>query len=156
MREIIITKIPGDDMIKKTRIKAQISAEFVIIASIALVVFLIVFAIIDKRNSNLYSTKTMLYARQESDSLANSINTVFLAGDGARKVISLPETLKDSSNYTINIYPTFHLIEITWDYLGKNKQYTSTLITSNITGSTSSLSNITLTITNNDGGISIA
>jgi uncharacterized protein (UPF0333 family) len=135
--------------------KAQISAEFVIIASIALIIFLIIFSIIDKRNDELYSTRTMLYAREEADNLASSINTIFLAGDGAQKTISLPETLRDSKNYTINIYPSNHLLEITWSSLGKNKHYAAPLITANIAGSLTSLSNTTLTITNSNRGIVI-
>jgi len=135
--------------------KAQISTEFVIIVSIALIVFLIIFAIIDKRNDELYSTRTMLYARKEADNLASSINTIFLAGDGAQKTVLLPETLRDDKNYTINIYPTNHLVEITWGSLGKNKQYTSPLITADITGNLTSLKSTTLTISNSDGGIII-
>ena len=135
--------------------KAQISAEFIIIVSIALVVFLMMFSIIDKRNDELYSTRTMLYARKEADNLASSINTIFLAGDGAQKTITLPETLRDDKNYTINIYPTNHLVEIIWSSLGENRQYTSPLLTANITGNLTSLSNTTLTITNSNGGMVI-
>ncbi len=135
--------------------KAQISTEFVIIVSIALIVFLILFAIIDKRNDELYSTRTALYARQEADQLASSINTIFLAGKGAQKTISLPETLRDDKDYTIDIYPSNHLVEITWSSLGNNKHYTSSLITANITGSLSELKNTTLRISNIDGGIII-
>ena len=135
--------------------KSQISAEFVIIASIILIVFLIMFSIIHKRNDELYSTRTMLYARQEADKLASNINTIFLAGNNAQKTIALPETLRDDKNYTINIYPSNHLIEIIWSSLGKNKQYTSTLITADVTGNLTSLKNTTLTISNSDGGIVI-
>ncbi|MBW2984328.1 hypothetical protein KY361_04390 [Candidatus Woesearchaeota archaeon] len=135
--------------------KSQISAEFVIIASAALIVFLIIFSIVDKRNDELYSARTMLYARQEADRLANSINTIFLAGNGAQKTITLPETLRDDRDYTINIYPSSHLVEITWSFLGKNKQYASTLTTANITGSLTALKNMTLTISNSNGGIII-
>lgn len=135
--------------------KAQISTEFVIVVSIALIVFLFIFAIIDKRNDELYSTRTMLYARKEADNLASNINTIFLAGDGAQKTVLLPETLRDDKNYTINIYPSSHLVEITWSSLGKNKQYTSPLITADITGNLTSLKSTTLTISNSDGGIII-
>ncbi len=135
--------------------KAQISTEFIIIVSVALIVFLIIFSIIDKRNDELYSTRTMLYARQEADQWASSINTIFLAGNGAQRRVSLPETLRDDKDYTINIYPSSHLVEITWSSLGKNKQYTATLITTNITGSLSELKNTSLRISNSDGGIII-
>lgn len=135
--------------------KSQISTEFIMIALIALIVFLIIFSIIDKRNNELYSTRTMLYARQEADNFASSINTIFLAGDGAGKTITLPETLRDDSDYIINIYPFSHLVDITWSFSGENRQYSATLITANITGSLSSLKNTTLTISNRDGGIII-
>lgn len=135
--------------------KSQISTEFLVIVSIALLVFLIIFAIIDKRNDELYSTRTKLYAKQEADKLASNINIIFLAGDGANKTISLPETLRDDRNYSMNIYPSSHLAEIRWSSLGENRQYKATLITSNITGSLTSLKNQTLTITNSNGGVVI-
>ncbi|MBU2561186.1 MAG: hypothetical protein KKD17_02730 [Nanoarchaeota archaeon] len=133
--------------------KAQISTEFIIIASAALVVFLIILSIAGKRNDELYSARTTLYARQEADKLASSINTILLAGDGTQKTVSLPETLRDDEGYTINIYPSSRLVEITWNYSGKNRQYKAPLITADITGDMSPLSGTTFTISNIDGGI---
>jgi hypothetical protein len=135
--------------------KSQISVEFVIVIAIALVIFLTLFAIIDRRNDELYSTRTALYARQEADKFASAINTIFLAGDGAQKTIILPETLRDNKDYEINLYPSSHLLEIKWASLEQTKHYDSPLITADITGSLESLSNITLAITNTNGGIVI-
>ena len=135
--------------------KSQISVEFIIVFSAALIIFLIMFAIVEKKNSELYSARTTLYARQEADKLASSINTIFLAGEGAKKTVTLPEKLVNDESYSVNIYPSSRFIEITWIVLGENKQYTNTLITSNITGSLNSLSNRTIIISNVAGGIVI-
>ena len=115
--------------------KAQISVDFIIIISIALIVFLYLFSIIDKRNDELYSTRTSLYAKSVSDTLAFNINSVFLAGNGFKKNILLQNKLKDDTGYNLNIYPTEHLIKIAWN----NRQYSSPILTSSISGDLSLL-----------------
>ena len=134
--------------------KGQISTEFLIIASMALIVFSILLSIADRRNDELYAMRTTLYAREEADTLASNIHSIFFAGDGAQKTVSLPETLRDGTNYTIAIYPSNHLLEITWSSQGEQKSYTTTLVTANVTA-LSGLYNTTLTIANN-GGVIIA
>jgi hypothetical protein len=134
---------------------AQLSVEFIIILSIILVVFLTLFSTLEKRNSEVYATRTMLYAREVADNFASTINTIFLAGEGTKKTAVIPETLRDDSSYTIDIYPLSHAVEIRWNSSGQNNQYTATLITGNITGSLDSLHNRTLTISNRYGGIII-
>ena len=57
--------------------KSQISTEFIIVLAAALIVFLFFFTVANKRDNELYSTRTMLYAKQEADKLAANINTVF-------------------------------------------------------------------------------
>ncbi len=117
------------------KMKAQISVDFIIVISIALIIFLYLFTAADKRSDELYSKTTSLYARSVSDQLASNINSVYLAGYGFKKTVLLQETLKDNSNYNINIYPVEHLIKISWN----NRQYSSPVLTSSISGTLSSL-----------------
>jgi hypothetical protein len=135
--------------------KAQISTEFIMISSIALAVFLMVFTIIDRRDDEIYSGLTMLYAKTEADSLASSINTVFLAGEGAWKTVSIPETLMTGEEYTINIYPSDRLVEIRWNYSGNSRQYAAPLITAGIDGDMNLSRGTAFIVSNIDGGIVI-
>ena len=134
-------------------LKSQISVEFIVISSIALVIFLFLFVIIDRRNDDIYSSRTVLHAREEAERLAGAINTIFLAGDGAQKTLSLPPSLRGGEDYLLNIYPSSRLVGIKWNYSGNGRQYAATLITADITGSLNSLKDRTLTISNSDGGI---
>jgi hypothetical protein len=135
--------------------RAQISTEFIMIASIALAVFLIALIIIGRRDDEIYPGLTRLYARTEADSLASSINTIFLAGEGARKTISIPETLMTGEEYAINISPSNRLVEIRWNYSGNIRQYAATLVTAGITGDMNPLRGTAFTVSNIDGGIVI-
>lgn len=131
--------------------KAQISVDFIMIFSVALIIFLFLFSIVSKRNGELDSTRTLLYAKSVSDKLAFDINSIFLAGNGVTKTILLQSTLKDDTNYDLNIYPTEHLIKINWN----NRQYSSTLLTSSLSGALTSLQG-EYDIANVDGIITIA
>jgi hypothetical protein len=113
---------------------AQISSDFLIVLSIALIIFLVFFSISIKRNDQLDAEKTKLYAKTLSDKLAMEINSMHLMGSGVQKTITFPNTLKDQTLYTLNIYPQSHLVVINWEYKGTLKKYQSSILTSNITG----------------------
>ena len=114
--------------------KAQISTEFIIIASVVLVVFLVIFTIIDKRNDEFFASRTKIYVKELCDKVATEINAIFLAGNGATKRIILPETLKDDTDYLVNVYPTSHLVEIQWIYRDEVRQYTCPILFDDLTG----------------------
>lgn len=134
--------------------KTQISTEFIIILSIALIVFLFLFTIANKRSDELYSTSKMLYAKQEADKLATAINTIFLAGNGASKTVNLPETLKDNANYNITVYPTEHIVDITFSSFGNLRHYSAPILTADVTGDLNIMNN-DVNLTNSNGIISV-
>ncbi len=137
------------------KMRAQISTEFIMITSVMLIIFLMMFSIIDKRDNEVYSGMAVLSARTEGDKLANNINSVFLAKEGAKKTIILPETLKDGNDYLVAIYPSDRLVEVRWNSLEGTRTYTSTIVTSKVTGYLSAISNTSLTISNIEGGVVI-
>lgn len=146
-------------MAKKHKIyvlnRSQISVEFIIILSIALFVFLIVFIVADKRTGEMYNVKTKLYAKMEADKLAADINGVFLAGSGTRIVTMLPSTLKDNSAYNISIYPTEHKLEIVWQNSGIDDHYNAALVVGEVSGALSNI-NYPVNVSNVNGGIIIS
>ena len=122
--------------------KSQITVDFIITISIALIIFLAVFVIADKRNSILDSTREMIYAKQEADKAALEINSVILAGSGTNKSVFLPETLKGGSPYNITIYPSLRIVNIDYYFNGEKRNYQAGILTSNA----SSISGINGTI----------
>ena len=93
-------------------------------------------------------------AKKHSEKIATTINMVFLSGPGTISSVSLPQTLIDDTNYTINIYPQDHRVEVSWMSKTDLRTYASQIVTSNVTGNLVGLSG-TINITNTDGEISI-
>lgn len=122
--------------------KSQIAADFIITISIALVIFLAVFGVADRKNNMLDSFRAGLYAKQEADRTALEINSVFLAGSGTNKSVFLPATLKDESPYNITVYPSSRIVNIDYYFNGGKRNYQAGIMTSNI----SSISGINGTI----------
>ena len=133
--------------------KSQITADFIITISIALIIFLAVFAIADKRNGMLDSIRESLYAKQEADKTALEINSVFLAGDGTNKSVFLPATLKGGSPYNITVYPSLRILNIDYYFEGGKRNYQAGILTSNV----SSISGIngTIRLANINRGVQI-
>lgn len=135
--------------------KSQITVEFMIMTAIVLVSFMAVLSAFASRGDEFYSMRTRLYAADEADQLAAAISTSFLAGDTAQTQLSLPSSLVNGENYTIDILPQIRQVQIRWQVFGQQRHYTSTLITSNITGNLSELRDRMITIQNRGGGIII-
>lgn len=135
--------------------KSQASIELLIVLAVLLIIFSLTVQIIYQRNDQQYYSRRQLYAKQYADQLASRINTVYQAGPGTSTTYYIPNTLQDGTNHTINIHPTQHQVEIIWQSKTSNRQYSSSLITSNITGNLSNLRG-ELSITNNLGSINIS
>ena len=128
--------------------RSQISAEFIIVLSALLIVILIIFSIFDKRSDEYFYNKRLMNAKEYSEKVASNINTVYLAGSGARTLVELPPALRDQTSYSINIYPQHHIVEITWMSKNNIRHYSSQILTSNITGTLTNIhSNINITNT---------
>jgi hypothetical protein len=114
--------------------KSQVSADLIIVLSVALIIFLSVFGTIDRRNDEVVSLRTRLYAKAICERAAAGINTVFLAGDGSKKTVELPDALKDNSNYLVDIYPTSHFVEVLWFYGNETRHYSCPILFGDLTG----------------------
>ena len=133
--------------------RAQLSVEIIILLSALLIIIMAIissFAIGPERS---VLNKRSTSAREYSERLAYAINNIYLAGDGARLSLGLPQTLIDGTSYSINIYPEKHIIDITW-LSGTNPSHSSIqLLTSSLSGKLSGINgNLNLT---NSGGVII-
>jgi uncharacterized protein (UPF0333 family) len=62
--------------------KAQVSAEFLVVVSVLVLVFLIIYQIGIGQNINLLQTKDSVEAMRNAYALSAAINYVYLSGDG--------------------------------------------------------------------------
>ncbi|MFH1317040.1 MAG: hypothetical protein ABII01_05975 [Candidatus Woesearchaeota archaeon] len=132
----------------------QVSVDMIIMMSFLFIIFLIMATIILYRNSELVSSTQKYYAKSLSDQVATEINSVFNAGDGTQKTIILPDQLKDNTAYNINIYPNSRIVEIVWNYGEETRHYSSSIITTQITGDLTNISD-DISILNVNGEIDI-
>lgn len=138
----------------KPQMKSQISIDLIIVFSILLVISSSVFVTVNRRNAELISSRSRLYAKAICERIATDINTVFLAGDGTKKTIGLPDSLKDNSNYMINIYPTSHIVEVLWFYGNETRRYNCPILFGDLTGNlTNILDDFNVTNSGNESGI---
>jgi hypothetical protein len=134
--------------------KGQLSIEMIISLSVLIIIFLGVLVLAGQRQSMSESFKSSMYARIVNDQLANGINQVYLAGDGATRVVYLPDTLQDGSGYNLSVYPALHRTTIEWVSVSDTRTYSAGILTSNITGNISSFSGI-VTISRIGGEVTI-
>lgn len=139
-------------MVHKT--KAQVSIEFMIVISITLILFMFLFNIASDKSQQFAIQSSQLYAKQLTDTVAQEINSIYFAGNGAKKKINLPETLADNSEYSINFFPNYRLMEINYTSLQTNSKYSSFLVTSRIQTTLTNI-NHPINIENSNGKIII-
>ncbi len=132
--------------------KSQLSTELIITLSALLIMFLIIISIMNKRSDDYFYNKRLMDAKEYSEKISSQINILFLAGPGTKAHVELPQTLRDNTPYSINIYPQHHIVEITWMSKNNIRHYSTQILTSNISGKLSNISN-DVNITNTDGGI---
>ncbi|RME15157.1 MAG: hypothetical protein D6797_07240 [Bdellovibrio sp.] len=125
--------------------KAQIVTDFTMIIIAAMIIFLFIFSTINKRNDELSGTRTYLFAKQLADQVASAVNTVHIAGDGTSREVVLPENLKDGTPYLITVEPGNRAVRIKWYYQNNQREYSSTILTSNINGSLNFNTSVNLT-----------
>ena len=134
--------------------KAQIVTDFTMIIIAALIIFLFIFSTIDKRNDELYGTRTYLFAKQLADEVASAINTVHIAGDGTTKRVILPQGLKDGTPYLITVEPSNRAVRIKWSYQDNPREYSATILSSSINGTFNF--NTSINLTNMGGTVQIS
>ncbi len=131
--------------------KAQISVEFLIIIGVALIMFMFLFKIAADKSQQFAVQSSQLYAKQLTDKVAQNVNSIYLAGNGASKTIILPETMMNNLDYSINFYPDYNLVEINYS----NGKYASFLFVPEIQTNLTNI-NYPITIENNNGVVLIS
>ncbi|MFH0737277.1 MAG: hypothetical protein V1827_01355 [Candidatus Micrarchaeota archaeon] len=69
--------------------KAQATFEFMVVYTVLLLIFLIVFSIFSGGSLNLYQAQDTIAAGRDAQALAAAVNYVYLAGDGASYRLSM-------------------------------------------------------------------
>ena len=128
--------------------KGQLTIELIIISIVALIMMLFIFDIFDEKIKNLNNKKLEFRAREIADKIAHGINSVHLAGNNAKLIISLPNKI-NNNDYNITIFPVAHLVEIKW----LKYSYTVPIVTANINNTV--IKNKSLNLTNVNGKIYI-
>lgn len=82
--------------------KAQISIEFLISLSVLLVIFLIFSVVYSGQMTNLFQTQNNLELTKKGYALANAVNYVYLAGDGA--TYNFTTSVSNSGGENISAY----------------------------------------------------
>lgn len=119
--------------------KAQVSVEMVILLSALLILLMGIISTFSSASDRSFFSKRTVSAREFSERLAYGINNVYLAGEGASTEVVLPETLIDNTNYSIIIYPSQHLLEISWRARQDTERYQVQLLTGGLSGSLSGI-----------------
>jgi hypothetical protein len=133
-------------------VKGQVSAELILLLAGLLTMFLIIFSMSNNNINHSRYGQDNLNARIYADKLAANINAAFIAGNGTTATLEIPRSLISNSNYSIDIFPIHHIVQITWTGDSGANQYMSQILTGNISGNLSHISG-NLRITNKDGGI---
>lgn len=85
--------------------KAQISIDFTMAITLALMFFILILYSAHSQLNELDSVVQSLDAKHVSEKLAIEINSVYLSGNNAAKNITLPETIHGGKIYTLRVYP---------------------------------------------------
>ncbi|MFA5141591.1 MAG: hypothetical protein WC471_01315 [Candidatus Woesearchaeota archaeon] len=135
--------------------KAQISVDFLIVLSIALIMFMFLFKTASDRTQQFDIEASRVYAKELNDRLAQQVKSVYYAGDGSVLHVDLPVTLMNNLDYSINFYPAYYLVEINYTAGTIDSRYSAFVPTSLVSGN---LVNIhqPITIRNVNGAIVIS
>lgn len=135
--------------------KCQIATDFIITLSGLMVIFLIIFAIINLHSKQLTGSEKRLESEKLVRKIGLAINTVFLSGEGAHLTVELPSTLRNNFNYTVGVFPDSRTVVL--DSGGLFRSYP--LVTNRVTGDleihTFSVHE-TVSITNSNGWVVIS
>ena len=129
-----------------SRIKAQVSIEFLILVFFALVIFLFALYSFQQKNQEVQFHRDLLLAKSIVDEISSSVNNAYL-GIACNRNIYLPTTI-NSKNYTLSYLNDSHLLLLYWD----EGAYSFPIISSDIKINTSVKNSYYL---NCSGGVSL-
>jgi len=107
--------------------KAQVSIEFIIIIIIFLSALTVISVVSIVRTRDIQVSNLNRESFSLLDTIASSLNTVYLEGNGFMTNITIPDNILGSP-YTLNITLNFLTMDI------QNSSFSRTLLTDNITG----------------------
>ncbi len=119
--------------------KGQVSVEMIILLSALLILLMGFISTFSSASDRSYLSRRAVSAREFSERLSYGINNVYLTGDDAETEIELPETLIDNTNYSISIYPSQHILEISWRGRQDMERHQVQLLTGDISGNISGI-----------------
>lgn len=82
---------------------AQVSMEFLVVFSIILIIFIITSFFLYQKVTQANEIKVNIAGKKISNSIAESINEVFIVGEGFSKILELPEKIF-FDNYLVKFY----------------------------------------------------
>jgi hypothetical protein len=110
--------------------KAEASIEFLVFFGILLVFFVFFLGILSVKNNDINESTVTSSANGILSAVVNEINTA--SGiDGYHREFSIPNSLANGENYTINLYPSLRMVEIKWS---NQRNAISNILTENVTG----------------------
>ena|SRR3989338_7345118 len=102
--------------------RGQLTVEFTVIALLVVLIFSTSVFVFGERNNAFNAGRKLMDARQFSASLARAVNDVYLAGEGARTQVFLPQPF----DYNVSVGGRY--LEVSFD----NKSVYAALLTSNV------------------------
>jgi len=90
--------------------KAQISVDFMVAITIALILFLIILKSAHSQKNEADHVIQNLDAKHIAEKIASGINDIYLSGNGAYRNMTLPKKLHGGKIYTLRVYPRSVLI----------------------------------------------
>jgi len=123
--------------------RAQISMEFLVVFSVMIVLFMVLFSVAGGLSRDMDAKKDKLAAMDVVDSLALYINLIYQAGDGASLNVSLAPAIGGAS-YNLSVMNRSVLV------FWKDSVYSSPLLASSVN---LSVSNYTDLFIRNAGGV---
>jgi len=92
--------------------KAQITAEFIIILALASMIFLVTINFIYQERKAATQWTWSLDAQDTAEKLAWAINSAYIAGDGTSSNVTLPKMLVGGVNYTVTVRPRLVTVSV--------------------------------------------
>jgi len=115
--------------------KGQVTVEFTAVIALATIIFLVVVNLITQERR---ATSQAMWAADAEDTamkIARTINSIYLAGDGAKTNLTLPKKLVGGLNYTVTLRP--HLVTVYVPAYGR--EFECKHLTGDVEGGASSL-----------------
>lgn len=128
--------------------------DFMITLAVMFVIFLVFAAVGSKRYVSAMSETNAILARETVSTFALHINALHRASNGAVQEVVLPLGINTPGDYRIDIYPSAHIVELTYTGDVDVRRFAYPVLTSNFNGTTSGI-NKSVTLRNNYGVIQI-